>query len=1106
VHDSIAFYEHLVVLFGRRWAGQIARADSLDRPATIPIFLIWSPFMRSVRLLIAATILAVPTVIVPAPLLSQAVTTGAIGGTITSQQGAPLAGAQVQVTNQSTGFTAGVTTGPSGRFTVAGLEVGNSYTVAVRSIGYEPQTRNNIPVSLSQTSRQDFTLAQQAVTLASVNVTGEQTPTINPAHTGTVTAIGDTALRRLPTLNRNFTDFVALTPQVSTTLFNGGLSGGGTNNRYNNVQIDGTAEQDVFGLGSTGQPGGQANGKSIGLEAVKEYTVSLSPFDVRQGFFSGLLVNAVTKSGTNDLHGSVFGVGRNESFTRKQTYINDYTQQQYGFSVGGPIVHDRAFFFISPEFQKRSEPASGGYLGSGSNSPSAAATDAFLSALGQYQGTNTSGTFGLVNNENPLQNVFGRVDFNLPRNSQLVLRYNYGHAEQDVFSRSTSSFKFSDNAYFFNSKKSAPALQLRTLFGNGAYNELLAGYTQIRDRRTPIVRAPEITAETEGFSLVEGAERFSHGNELDQDIFEITENFTMPFGDHRFTIGTQNEFQKFRNLFAQSTFGVWAFRSTDSLSTGLTWQCIGGVPLGAAASGAVQSGGDGAVRFSSALYSLYAEDEWNPASGFNLTLGVRMDVPVFKDKPPTNQDVLTNYGRNTSDIPSGNVQWSPRVGFNWDVTGDAVNQLRGGIGLFTGRPAYVWLANAFQNSGMGGVALLTCNGGVGSANAPPAFNDANIASPPQACGGGRTAALGGEIDLSDPNLKYPQNMRATLAFDRRIFGNWVATVEGLVTRGVNGLFYQNVALAGVQGTNPFEGRAIYASATGTGTGTVFKPGGRQQIFEVSNQSKDHAYSLTGGIQRRYLNNFEGSLYYTYTRAYDVQSFTSSTAFSQIRFGRVWGGDMADKTASRSSFEQRHRIVGTATYTFPTHTDVSLIYFGEAGAPFSYIASGDQNANGLTLDDPVYVPTDATTDMVFLANTINGVVYTPAEQAAAFNKFIDENPCLSENRGHLLPRNACTAPFTNTLNVSARQSFRTWHMQNVTLQLDVFNFLNLLNKNWGLQQTPGTSPITLLSSAGFAGGNALTGRPQYRFNPNYKAYFSNNLQSNYQMQFQMKYSF
>ncbi len=1061
--------------------------------------------MQSARLLAAVILTAALTVSSTVPVHAQAVTTGSVSGTVTSDQGQPLQGVQVQVVNRNTGFSAGVTTGPSGRYTIAGLEVGSNYGLTVRSIGYEPQTRENIPISLSQVSRADFVLATRTVTLAGVTVTAEQGSAISPSHTGTVTAITDTALRRLPTLNRNFTDFVALTPQVSTTLFNGGLSGGGTNNRYNNVQIDGTSEADVFGLGSTGQPGGQANGKSIGLEAVKEYTVSLSPFDVRQGFFAGLLINAVTKSGTNEFHGTAFGVSRNQSLTRKQPYINDYEQKQYGFSVGGPIVRDRAFFFFSPEFQTRTTPA-----GQTATDIGQARADSFVTALSGYSGLNTGGSFGLVNNKNPLTNIFIRFDVNLPYNSQLVLRHNYGHAEDDNFFRSASSYKFSDNAYFFNSKKQAPAMQLRTLFANGAYNELMAGFTQIRDRRTPFSSSPEITVMTPGFAIVSGAERFSHGNELDQDIFEITENFTMPVGDHRLTIGTQNEFLKFRNLFAQSTFGVWEFSSIDSLRNGLPRQYIVGVPLEPDGAGGVRPGGDGAVRFNSAIYSLYAQDEWAATSRLNITAGLRMDVPVFKDKPPTNPSVLANYGRNTAEIPSGNVQWSPRVGINWDVTGDAVNQLRGGVGLFTGRPAYVWLSNAFQNSGMGAVALLTCNGAPTAANRPPAFNDATIANPPSTCGGGSTAALISEIDLADPNLKYPQNLRATLAYDRRLFQNWVTTAEFLYTRGVNGLFYRNMALAGPQGTNP-EGRVIYGTSPNN---PVLIPGGRSQIFDVSNQSKDNAYSLTGGVQRRYANNFEGSAFYTFTKANDVQSFTSSTAFSQYRFGRVWAGNLDDKTATRSTFEQRHRIVGQATYSFPTQTDVSLIYFGESGGPYSYIASGDLNGDGITLNDPVYVPNNAEdpAEMAFLTSSFFDpsvgaqVSYTPAQQAAAFEQFVSSVSCLNESRGRIMERNSCDVPWVNTLNVSARQSFRTFRMQHVTVQLDVFNFLNLLNKKWGLQSTPGTSPITLLTSAAYTGGTILTGRPTYRFNPNYQAYFSDNLRSNYQMQLQARYSF
>ncbi|CAN5644211.1 TonB-dependent receptor [soil metagenome] len=1057
--------------------------------------------MNKGRLLLTAALVAASTLFAASAAGAQAVTTGLVTGVVTTETGEAVANAQVQVINRSTGFTAGVTTGASGRYTIAGLEVGSNYAVTARRIGFEPQTRENVPISLGQSSRADFVLSAQTVVLAGVTVTGERSAIISPTRTGAVTAITDSALRRLPTLNRNFTDFVALTPQVSTTLFNGGLSGGGTNNRYNNVQIDGTSEADVFGLGSTGQPGGQANGKSIGLESVKEYVVMLSPYDVRQGFFAGLLINAVTKSGTNEWHGSLFGITRHEGLTRSQPYITEYDQSQYGFSLGGPIIKNRAFFFVSPEVQRRTSPAGGVSLGGEGSNLTQAQADAFISALSAYNGVNTSGTFGLVNLTNPLVNVFARLDFNLPWNSQLVLRHNYGTAEDDNFFRSNFAYRFSDNAYYFESKKQAPAMQLRTLFGNGAYNELLMGYTQIRDRRTPFTRSPQITVEMGGaLNLVSGSERFSHANELDQDVFEITENFTMPFGSHRITLGTQNQFQKFRNLFAQSTLGVYGFRSLDSLRAGLPWSYIVGVPLQLNESGGVEAGGDGAVRFKSAIYSLYGQDEWAVSPRLNVTVGLRMDMPVFKDKPPTNPGVLTSYGFNTAEVPSGNAQWSPRAGFNWDLTGDAVNQLRGGIGLFTGRPAYVWLSNMFQNSGMGAVALLMCNA---TARTPQPFNNANIANPPTQCANGVTAALGGEINVIDPDLKYPQNMRATLGYDRRLFGNWVTTFEAMYTKGVNGLFYENFALAGPQGTNANEGRVIYGTSPGN---PVLKAGGRSQIYSVTNQSNDHAYSLTGGIQRRYFNNFEGSLFYTQTRANDVQSFTSSTSFSQLRFGRATGGDLQDQTATRSTFEQRHRIVGTATYTLPTKTDISVIYFGESGAPYTYTASGDLNGDGFTANDPIYIPNNAA-EMVFTQATLGGRVRTPFEQAAAFERYIESEPCLRDNRGKIMERNTCTGPWTNMVNLSARQSLSTFRMQNVMLQLDVFNFLNLLNDDWGLARSPGTSPITLLGGGTtFSGGNIGTGKPAYTFNPDFRRFLSNNLRSNYQMQLQLKYTF
>jgi outer membrane receptor protein involved in Fe transport len=1040
------------------------------------------------------------------PLAKAQVTTGSIAGVVVGDQQQPIEDAQIQVVNRSTGFSVGVRSNATGRYTVPGLEVGSAYAITVRRIGYQPETRENIRVSLSQATPVNFALVTQATVLGEVTTVASRDALISPTRQGVATSVSDTALRRLPTLNRNFTDFVALTPQVSSA--GPGLSGGGTNNRYNNIQIDGATEADLFGLGSTGQPGGQAGGKSIGIESVKEYQVLLTPFDVRQGNFAGLLINAVTKSGTNEYHGSVIASTRNQGFTRSQPYINKYEQTQYGVSVGGPIIKDRAFFFINPEFQQRTTPAGGMYIG-GPVSPTAPPTQTRLDSINTYLRSFglPSGGGSLANNNNPLHNIFGRVDINLPRGSQLVLRHNYGYAEDDNLSRSASSFRLDNNAYFFQSTKNSSVAQLRTLFGSGMYNELMVNRTAIRDRRTPVAgRTPEIQVVTTGYTFFSGAENASQNNELDQDILEITDNFTIPVGAHRFTVGTQNQFYKVRNLFGQYSFGGWRFASVDSLRTGTPNQYIIGVPLQ----------GDGAVRFRAAQYAVYAQDEWAVTPTLNLTLGLRADIPTFRDKPSFNQTIFNTFQRSTSEVPSGNVQWSPRVGFNWNATGDDVNQVRGGIGLFTGRPAFVWLSNAFQNSGSNGFARLTCNATPNPPQGVPAFNTGAIANPPRQCAGGLTAQAGGEINLADPDLKFPQNLRGTLGYDRRLAQNWVATIEGLYTRGINGLFYQNIALAGPQGRD-VQGRTIYGApaATPTGNGTpVVRVAGRTQVFDVTNQSKDYAYQLTGQLQRRFADNYEGSVAYTYGRAFDVQSFTSSTAFSQYRFGRPWGGDQSDKVATRSIFEQRHRIVAQGTYSFPTKTDVTLIYFGESGNPYDYTANADLNGDGITRNDPLYIPRNArdATEFPLVAQTYSGVAYTAAQQADAFERFIEDTPCLKENRGRIVPRNACENPWSNELNVSLRQSLPQLWAQNVSLQLDVFNFLNLLNKEWGAQASGGTqSPYDLLDPRGrttpaTAPATFFNTIPTWSFNPTYQKFLSNNLQSNYQIQFQIRYSF
>ncbi|MFN0099103.1 MAG: TonB-dependent receptor domain-containing protein [Gemmatimonadaceae bacterium] len=1034
------------------------------------------------------------------------VTTGSIGGRVTDENGAGLESVQIQVRSTLTGAIRTAVTSASGNYLVLGLEVGTGYDVTARRIGFEPATKRDQNVTIGQTTRVDLQLTTRATVLQSQVIVSEIDPVITATRTGVGTTVSDSALQRLPTLGRNFTDFVALTPQISSA--GPGLSGGGTNNRYNNIQIDGATESDLFGLGSTGQPGGQARGKSIGIESVKQYQVLLSPFDVRYGNFAGALINAVTKSGSNTLTGSAYYFFRNENTTRKQDYLSDFKQTQYGFALGGPIIKDRLHFFINPEFQQQTTPAAGPYIGlAGANVPSQAEIDSYNAVLTNL-GLPTS-TGGSRINENPLTNLFVRFDVNgLPFNSTLVLRHNFGEANDDNFSRSFTSVTFPllNNGFAFTSKKNATVAQLRSAFNNGWFNEAYLGFTSIRDRRSPFVRgAPQIFTDMGVYNIQSGSERFSQGNELDQDILELTNNLVIPMGDHRFTIGATYSQYKARNLFAQSIFGVWNFNSLADFQAGVANQYIVGVPIN----------GDANVRFTSSIAGVYVQDEWNINSRLNVTLGLRYDVPSFADQPPTNPVVLTDFGRNTADVPSGNGTISPRIGFNYDLTGDQRNQLRGGVGLFAGRPAYVWLSNAFQNSGMGGNPLLTCNAAVA-----PTLNATTAVTPPTQCTNGTTAALGSEINLLRSDLKFPQNLRASLGFDRNLGNGLVATFEALYTKGINTLFYQNIALADPIGTDR-NGRVMYGPRPNVPN---LRIPGRNLVLDVSNQSRDEATQLTAGISRRWRSNWEGSLFYTWSRVMDVQGLTSSTAFSQYRFGRPAGiYPQETPVLQRSLFEQPHRIVASGTYTYPAfQTAISVTYFGESGSRYHYLygggSNGDLNGDGVG-NDLIYIPT-STTDLNEIIFVASGST-TIAAQQQSFERFIDSNACLNNQRGKIMTPNSCVEPWRNTVNLSVRQSIgalglgsvlNTSTLNRLTVQWDVFNLANFINRDWGAIRTagfPGGNILNLsFNSLENAAGTLVNGgtRPRFVWNTATQALNQRNIQSNYRMQLSVRYSF
>jgi hypothetical protein len=628
-------------------------------------------------------------------------------------------------------------------------------------------------------------------------------------------------------------------------------------------------------------------------------------------------------------------------------------------------------------------------------------------------------------------------------------------------------------------------------------NEFLTGYTTIRDKRDVPIHAPFVTVNgvqnptTLAFTtaLTAGTENSSQGNALNQDIFEITDNVTVPLGSHRITLGTKNEFFKVWNLFAQNSFGNYTFGSLDSLAAGLPDRVQIGLKL---------DNSDGAARFNARTLGFYGEDEWQATSTLNVQLGLRVDLPALTSQPGTNQKILTALGINTANVPKNNAQWSPRFGFNWDIGGTGRDQLRGGSGVFVGRPAYVWLSNLFGNSGVNGYGTVTCNGPAASPHFPGATGPV-----PSNCVGS-TAAPPITVNTADPNLKFPAAWRTSLGYDRQLPWGVIGTIEGLYTKMIENFWYLNLGLPDNPIGTDRNGRDLYGDIVNGTVRPSYKSAVGADVIHITNQNKDYSYDLTGRLQKRFSDRFEGSIAYTYSHSYDVIDLTSSVAYSNWQFGRAYSNRQDDQDLHYSKWDVPHRIVAAGTYSFPSKTDISFIFTGESGVPYTLVYSGDQNGDGSANNDPIYVPKDVNDP-----NEIRFSGATATQQAAAFNNFINSQPCLNSQRGHIMTRNSCRFPWTQELDMSFRQSLQTLHAENVILQVDVFNFLNLLNDRWGAQNfAANTNDPQPLRRTSFTGAATMAAGAQgvFTYNPAFSLWNTQNVSSNYRIQAQLKYTF
>jgi hypothetical protein len=998
--------------------------------------------------------------LVAAAASAQTVTTGSLAGVVVDAQKGVLPGATVVATHTPTGTKYETVTDADGRFNILNMRVG-PYSVTAELSGFRKEEQADIPVTLGEQRSIEFTLRIESIA-ETVEVIG-QSSIIDSSRAGTADNISARAVETLPTIQRNIVDIARTSPYFNPAGLNEdplALSVAGRNNRYNNVQIDGAVNNDVFGLAASGTPGGQTEAQPISLDAIQELQLVVSPYDVRQGGFSGGGINAITKSGSNALRGTAYFYGRNQDWVGEApngTKIGQFKDQQFGGSVGGPIVRSRAFFFGNVDWTRKDNPSGLSVDSTGQQFGRTAEVERFISILQNRYNYNAGGKEEFIRTLDS-NKFFVRADVNVSPRHQLTVRHNYLDALNDIGRPTTALYFMPDNFYRIKNNTNSTVAQLNSTFGSGV-NELRFTYQRIRDRRganpTEQRPFPFVTVDLSAGQIRAGRENFSTANELDQDVYELTDDFTMLKGKHTFTFGTHNEFFKFRNLFIRDSFGSYRFANLDLFEQGLA----GSYDYSFSLTGDPQQ----SARFRVRQFGFYAGDQWRPTSSLTVTYGLRADIPTFPDKPTANPLTVATYGFKTDEVPGG-VMWSPRVGFNYALSSNNTEQIRGGVGLFSGRTPYVWLSNQYGNTG---IEFRRLSLGFNVNNRIPFVPDP--AAQPTSVGNAAT----NEVDMIDPDYKYPSLVRFNAAYDRDLgFFGFIGTAEFLYSQNLNDVRYENLNLRQVS-TRP-DGRPVFARNVSTQISDA--------IF-LTNTDQGDAWSIVFKLDRPFRDRFFMSGSYLYGRSTSILDGTSSQAASN--WGNVYvPGDPNHPPLTRSNFDPGHRITISGGYDIPVPGGMTLtasaFYSGQSGRPWSANFATDYNGDVRTTNDLLYIPASAS-EFRFTNGTFDDLM-----------AFVNAEPCLADFVGRIHERNACRAPWINTFD--ARLNFGLpFKRVKAEITWDILNLINLFDRNNGLLRYANfndllvvradatTTPITYNLSNLFLNGVRQTPEEQFTRN-------------------------
>jgi len=1074
--------------------------------------------------------------------VGQGVTTATLSGFVTDDTGAPLPGANVVAVHQPSGTEYGTSTRSEGVYTLQNLRVGGPYTITVTFVGFEAQQKEEIFLQLGQTRRINFELAESAVALDGVEVTAGRGDVINSERTGAATSVDPAQVARLPSIERSTRDLIRTDPRND-----GNLSFAGRNWLFNNLSVDGSYFNNPYGLDDP-SPGGQANAEPIPFEAVEQVQVSVAPFDVREGGFTGANVNTVTKSGTNTFRGSVYTFARNEDFQGNEVSGNevianpDLSFNQSGFTFSGPIVENKLFFFVNGELSRRDDPGTNfvanndGTLEAGeSRVRQGVMQDIRQRMLNVYD--YDPGAIDDYIHETDNDKLLAKLTWNISTNHDLMVRYNYLDARRDLGPNATvlsfngtgrgpneNSIPFENSGYTINNELNSFALELNSR-GNAWSNRFFASYNRFRDFREPFSEPfPTIEIGEDGVTYTTvGHEPFSIHNILDQDVWQFTNNFSYLAGRHTITAGSNFELFSFFNSFNIFRHGV--FFLPDETGAGTTFSSLDeffertnpdnpnfinvrdfitppSIPFKGEFIDVGQLG-------------LYVQDEFSVSQRLNLTFGLRVDFPIYFTDPVDNpfSRNLTTLDEDDqpitvdqSELPDPTSLWSPRLGFNWDAFGDGSTQLRGGTGIFTGRVPFVWVGNVISNPG---------------AN-PNLFPGIPLESVPEDHKTQDNSILQQTFDLNamTDDFKFPQVWTTNIAVDQQLPGGFLGTLEFVYGKDLNAIVMRNFDLKAPTRSLEQDGRPFFGEvedgrlAFGS---WELNPDGNAGVYTIDNSDKGYNVNLTAQLRKNFDIGLGTNLSYSFTKA---ENQLKSTEIASVLWQEMpVQGDPNDPNLSHSEFGNRHRIVGSANYRHVWAdrfaTSVGVFFTAAEGNQFtvgggnrySFIYSGDVNGDGSGSNDLIYIPAnEREINLAPIRDAQGRVVATADEQWRRLDAFIEQDDYLSDNRGEIAERFGALNPWYSTIDLRILQdvAFRLGgQRQRIQLSLDILNVANLIHSDWGVREVAQASATSPLSLVRFDD----QGEPVFNFTGPDETFIDDpNILSRWRMQFGVKYLF